>query len=314
MAEHETKIEWTHIPGYRGATWNPVTGCSHVSDGCLNCYAEELATGRLKGSPGYPGLPWTAQNASVNVITHDDRLDQPLRWTKPRAVFVNSMSDLFHENIPDGFLDRAFAAMALTPRHIYMILTKRPERMRDYITGLADRIPDIIAEFYVEHPRRAGRQPLTSELARSLRWPLSNVWPGVSVERQRELDLRVPLLLDTPAAVRFVSSEPLLGPLDFENVTAARQGGAEQWDVLDRAEAADAEPGAPRTVLDWVIIGGESGPKRRPMHLDWLRDIVRQCRRNETAVFVKQDAAHRPGQQGRIDDALWVEKAWPVVA
>lgn len=311
MTKNETKIEWTHVPGYRGATWNPVTGCSRVSDGCVNCYAEELATGRLKGSPGYPGLPWTKANAEVNVIEHLDRLDQPLRQKAPRAYFVNSMSDLFHENVSDEFLDHAFAAMALTPRHLYMILTKRPERMRDYTTGLADRIPAIIAGFYVGHPPRAAMQPLTSDLARSIRWPLPNVWLGVSAERQRELDQRLPLLLATPAAVRFVSAEPLLGPLDFENITVARAGGPEQWNALDRVEAADAEPGSPRTVLDWVIIGGESGPKRRPMELEWLYEIVRQCRRAETPVFVKQDSAHRPGQQGRLGDIWWTEKSWP---
>ena len=310
MAEHQTKIEWTHIPGYRGATWNPVTGCSRVSDGCTHCYAEDLAMGRLKGTPGYPGLPWTKANADVNVVLHPDRLDQTLRWKKPRAVFVNSMSDLFHENIPDEFLDRAFAAMAVTPDHIYMILTKRPERMRDYIDGLKSRLPEVIADFYVDDPVRAGLRPFTADLARRIaHWPLPNVWLGVSAERQRELDLRVPLLLTTPAAVRFVSAEPLLGPLDFENVDVCNY-------IIDALSGEWAPEGEPPhvTMLDWVIVGGESGPLRRPMHLSWLNDIVGQCRRAGTAVFVKQDSMHRPGQQGRIDDDIWAEKAWPEVA
>ncbi len=298
MAKNETKIEWTHVPGYRGATWNPVTGCSHVSDGCVNCYAEELATGRLKGSPGYPGLPWTKANADVNVIEHPDRLDQPLRQKAPRAYFVNSMSDLFHENVSDRFLDQAFAVMALTPRHLYMILTKRPERMYEYLGP---------SPVFVD-PRAEGRSlpvPLTGsfDLENILSWeddwededrsrivpmwPLPNVWLGVSAERQRELDQRLPLLRATPAAVRFVSAEPLLGPLDLDP-------------HLDGDDA-----------LDWVIVGGESGLKRRPMDLRWLHDIGRQCRRAGTPLFVKQDSAHRPGQQGRIEDGWWAEKNWP---
>lgn len=296
MAKNETKISWTHVPGYRGATWNPVTGCSHVSDGCLNCYAEDLATGRLKGSPGYPGLPWTKANADVNVIEHPDRLDQPLRQKAPRAYFVNSMSDLFHENVSIDFLDRVFATMARTPQHLYMILTKRPEIMWAYLTqnpnGPWFRVNAKLWEAGVEV--LSGGGPLL----------LPNVWLGISAERQRELDLRVPLLLATPAAVRFVSAEPLLGPLDFRTCYHGDTGDAHHgW--LPSATCSQI------TTLDWVIIGGESGLKRRPMELSWLYDIVQQCQRAETPVFVKQDSAHRPGQQGRIEDECWAEKNWP---
>ena len=307
MPEHGTKIEWTHVPGYTGATWNPTTGCSHVSDGCVNCYAEELARGRLKGSPGYPGLPWTAGNADVNVITHDDRLDQPLRWTKPRAVFVNSMSDLFHENIPDEFLDRVFAVMALTPQHIYMVLTKRPERMRDYLGG-SNGLPMELVTRWLEAAAEISAPGTMLPLGTMIEGGvLKNLWLGVSAERQRELDLRVPLLLDTPAAVRFVSAEPLLGPLQFRECYHGDPGEAHHgW--LPSSTCSQI------TTLSWIIVGGESGPKRRPMELDWLYDIVRQCRRAGIPAFVKQDAAHRPGQQGRIGDIWWVEKHWPVVA
>ena len=126
----KTGIEWTD------ATWNPVTGCSKVSPGCDHCYAEHLAMGRLKGTKGYPGLPWTSANVAANIVLHPDRLDQPLRWKKPRMIFVNAMSDLFHKDIPRDYIDRIFAVMALAPQHTYQILTKRPDRMARYLNAV----------------------------------------------------------------------------------------------------------------------------------------------------------------------------------
>lgn len=254
MSQHSA-IGWTE------ATWNPVTGCSHVSPGCEHCYAETLSL-RM----GWSKLPWTNQNAAANVKTHHDRVNQPLSWRTPRRVFVNSMSDMFHPLVPDTFLNECFAVMALAKRHTFQILTKRPDRMKAFMTGA----------FYqnawdIPHP------------------PLPNVWLGVSVEDQRRADERIPLLLETPAAVRFVSAEPLLGPVDLYGWINA---------VIGKT---------PR--LDWVILGGESGPEHRPMQVEWAEDIARDCA--GIALFVKQDSGARPGKQGRLSDALWSRKEYP---
>jgi protein gp37 len=238
------------------------------------------------------------------------------------------MSDLFHENVSDRFLDRAFAVMALTPRHLYMILTKRPERMYEYLRPSPfDVIPTagpslpvpLVGSFDLENISEweedgEGRESIVPM------WPLPNVWLGVSAERQRELEQRVPPLLATPAAVRFVSAEPLLGPLDLgsylpihtaaDGVTDGSTRGPRSRN-LDGSYRDAPSDGGP---LDWVIVGGESGPKRRPMEMRGLHDIGRQCRRAGTPLFVKQDSAYRPGQQGRIDDELWAEKNWPTGA
>jgi protein gp37 len=241
-----TAIEWTD------ATWNPVTGCSKVSPGCAHCYAETLALTRLAGKPGYPGLPWTPENAAANVVLHPDRLDLPLRWRKPRRVFVNSMSDLFHEQVPEEFIHRVWVVMESAPSHTFQVLTKRPERMRDILTGcLSDRV-------------------------------LPNVWLGTSIENDRYVG-RADALRETPAAVRFISAEPLLGPL----------------------------PSLDLTGIDWLIVGGESGPGARPMDPDWVRDLVERADAAGCAVFVKQSAGRVPGQQGRLPDDLWARKEYP---
>lgn len=226
-----SKIEWTD------ETWNPVSGCEKVSEGCRNCYAETIAH-RFWGSRPFR-----------EVRCHPERLERPLHWKKPRRVFVNSMSDLFHEDVPDEFIDQVFAVMALTPQHSYQILTKRPERMLQYC-----------------------------------QWPLPNCWTGVSIEDQVTADKRIPILLRTPAAVRWISAEPLLGPVDLTAITV----GHENWNALDRREAMDAEPGSPNTILDWVVLGGESGPQARPCNVDWIRSLVQQCRSETIPVFVKQ--------------------------
>lgn len=259
----KSAIEWTDT------TWNPVTGCSKVSPGCAHCYAETLTRRFQPGS-----LPWTPANAAANVRLHPERVDAPLRWRKPRRVFVNSMSDLFHEAVSDAYLDRVFAIMARTPQHVYQVLTKRPARMLRYLSG-ADGVE------------------ITG-------WPLPNVWLGVSVENQRWADERVPLLVQTPAAVRFVSCEPLLGPLSLY-----------EWlepGCTPACLMASIAPGhAHVSALDWVIVGGESGPKRRSLELSWVRVIREQCRRAGVAYFGKQLGGARPGAPlpGELGDREW---------
>ncbi len=220
-----TKIEWTD------ETWNPVTGCTKVSEGCDHCYAETIAH-RFTGTKAYP--------SGFDVTLRPERLDQPLRWKRPRKVFVNSMSDLFHKDVPDDYIAQVFAVMARAPQHTFQILTKRPGRMRSLLSS-----EDFeSAVFLATEGRFEGCFP----------WPLPNVWLGTSVENQKWADVRLPLLLDTPAAVRFLSCEPLLGPVDLF-----------AWKV-DRG-----------TRVDWVICGGESGPHARPMHPDWARQLRDDC-------------------------------------
>lgn len=267
-----TRIEWT------GETWNPVVGCSVVSPGCTNCYAMKMAR-RLELMSAtqfrhYAGLTKLVNGNAVWTgtlkLAPDGIVQKPLRWTKPRTVFVNSMSDLFHDMVPDEWIDRVFAAMALTPQHTYQVLTKRPARMRRYFDDAsAVSRQSLVAAM-------AGRLVEDGDTALHVistgPWPLPNVWLGVSAERQQEADARIPDLLNTPAAVRFVSAEPLLGPIDFD----------------------DYHLHSPK--LDWIIVGGESGTDARPMHPDWARSIRDQCETAGTPFFFKQWGAWAPGE------------------
>ena len=277
-------ISWTD------ATWNPTTGCSKVSEGCRNCYAAALAP-RLHamGQKGYTELPWTARNAAENVMCHEDRLEMPLRWKRPRRIFVNSMSDLFHELVPDDFIDKVFAVMALAPQHTFQILTKRPERMMRYTTKW-DVAPRVRVEAHTLRGRM-GRMALPSE-----EWPLPNVWLGTSVEDQRAADERIPHLLETPAAVRFLSCEPLLGPVDLTDVSNARDIVPDYFDALTGTSYPSS--GHPpiqydTPTIDWVIAGGESGPGYRPMNLDWVRSLRSQCVAAGVPFFGKQASGPR---------------------
>lgn len=251
-------IEWTD------ATWNPVLGCTHVSEGCDNCYAAREASGRLSGHPLYAGLARNGKfTGEVRLVP--ERLEDPLRWRRPRLVFVNSMSDLFHDAVPDEFIARVFAVMAAAHQHIFQVLTKRPARMRsllsdrDFIAGLAGRI-------WRSPPQRTEGRVIEPW------YPLPNVWLGTSVETQKWADVRIPKLLETPAAVRFLSCEPLLGPLDLNLVPIPIHG---PRDLAIRQ-------------LDWVIVGGESGPGARPMHPEWARDLLIQCLVARVPFFFKQ--------------------------
>ncbi len=233
-------IEWTE------ATWNPVTGCDRVSPGCAHCYALDLAA-RLKrmGQPKYQldGSP-RSSGPGFGVTLHPTAIDTPLHWRTPRVIFVNSMSDLFHEAIPDKFIEAVFAVMAEADWHVFQVLTKREERL--------------------------------AEIAERLEWP-QNVWMGVSVENRKFVH-RADYLRQVPAAVRFVSAEPLLGPLDDL--------------VLDE--------------LDWVIVGGESGPKHRPMKAEWARDLRDRCLAAEVPFFFKQWGGLRSKSGGRqLDGEEW---------
>lgn len=269
MAETST-IEWTD------ATWNPITGCTMVSVGCTNCYAMGLAATRLRNHPSRKGLTRESGGRAVwtgEVRLNEDWLDQPLRWRRQRRIFVCAHGDLFHEAVPDEWIDRVFAVMAQASQHTFQVLTKRPERARAYFAAE----PWLrIASKIIEPLESTGRVTVVGwqENTRS-RLPLSNVWLGTSIEDQATADARIPHLLATPAALRFISAEPLLGPVDIERV------------YMDRVDCAFGET-ANMHGLDWVIVGGESGPSARPMHPDWARSLRDQCQAAGVPFFFKQ--------------------------
>jgi protein gp37 len=224
-------IEWTE------ATWNPVTGCSKVSPGCAHCYAETFAE-RWRGIPGHP------YEHGFDLRLRPQRLDVPLRWRAPRVIFVNSMSDLFHEDIPFEFVERVFDTMVRADHHIFQILTKRHERL--------------------------------AQLAPDLPWP-ENVWMGVTIENRRFVH-RADFLREVPAAVRFISAEPLLGPLE----------------------------GLELDGIDWLIAGGESGYRHRPVNAEWIRELRDRCAAEDVAFFFKQWGGRSPKAGGRLlDDRTW---------
>lgn len=294
-----TNIEWTD------ATWNPIAGCSIVSPGCTNCYAMRQAARiermipsleHYKGltKPSKAGPVWTGKVA----LAPEKTLLEPLRRRKPTMYFVNSMSDLFHEDVPDAWIDRIFAVMALCPQHTFQVLTKRAERMRDYVSAVKATwcMSDDECRAWQIRDHQVQIKGVDAEDYETGidEWPLPNVWLGVSCERQKEADDRIPHLLATPAAVRFVSLEPLLGPIELwrvdeedralRGVGIVRSGGVTQSTPHSPHEGYDdSYPG-----LDWVIVGGESGRDARPMHPDWARSIRDQCTAAGVAFFFKQ--------------------------
>ena len=224
---NETIIAWTDT------TWNAIFGCSKVSEGCRHCYAERIA---LKF--GHSKKEWTAANAPENVQLKPNKLRDPYKLKQPTRIFVNSMSDLFHELVPDGYIDQIFAVMVELPQHTFQALTKRPERMARYVAGWL---------------RRTGRDIVPA-----------HIWLGTSMEDQKNFDKRLPHLLATKATIRFISAEPLIGEIDM----SGRLDG-----------------------VNWIIVGGESGPGFRPMPHEWPRAIRDACRAQGVAFFFKQSAA-----------------------
>jgi protein gp37 len=237
MAETST-IEWTD------ATWNPVTGCTKIAAGCDNCYAARFSE-RWRGIPGHP-----FENG-FDITLRPDRLDTPLRWRSKKMIFVNSMSDLFHKDVPVGFIDKVFDTMEAANWHVFQILTKRSSLMKSYLNN----------RYMKEVP--------------------NNIWFGTSVEDAKAKS-RIRHLRESPNGVRFISIEPLLGPLGKLQLNG----------------------------IDWVIVGGESGPRARSMHIDWVRDVRDQCNAQGVAFFFKQWGGFRPKAGGReLDGREWSE--WP---
>jgi protein gp37 len=299
-----TKIEWTD------ATWNPITGCTVLTPGCTNCYAMRLAGTRLRNHPSRRGLTTMTKAGPVwngKVRLNDFWLDQPLKWKRPRMIFTCAHGDLFHESISYEWIDKVLAVMALTPHHTFQVLTKRAERMRDYCSGFAnvgrgfdivDQERSIVGgdEAYFRRQKRSDGE------ATGFTWPSRNVWLGVSCERQKEAEERIPFLLQTPAAIRFISAEPLLGPIHLRLQTSSPSD-AGVYRTVDALTGKRGHGGPcgwtpavdrPSANLDWVIVGGESGPGFRPMQELWASDIVEECTDAGIAVFVKQMAGKAP--------------------
>lgn len=249
----KSSIEWTD------ATWNPVRGCSRISEGCRNCYAERVAARFSAKGQAYHGLAkmtksgprWTGK---LKLI--EKHLDDPLGWKRPRRVFVNSMSDLFHEDLSDVDIEKVFHVMEFASQHHYQILTKRPERMLSYL----------------ENHRGIDGTPWFKHAP-------SHIWIGVSIEDQKTAEYRLRFLERTRSFICWVSCEPLLGPIDFYKA---------------------AEPGS----LQWVVVGGESGPHARPMKLQWARQIRRYCSQMKIPFFMKQlgSVLAKGGKGGRFED------------
>ncbi len=279
----KTGIEWTD------ATWNPVTGCAKVSQGCKHCYAEREWPRMTRLVPAYAGREFT------DVRTHADRLDQPIRWAKRRMIFVNSMSDLFHPEVPYDFIDSVFGVMwaCLYGRneqngHIFQVLTKRADRMRDYFR--TDR-REAWARSAVHHGGGTDPDGIFDQVM-DFNGPHPRIWLGVSVEDQAAADERIPLLLDTPAAVRWISAEPLLGPVRLSGLFGlitddedVRINALEGTFITSRYQEDETPLGAK---LDWVVVGGESGPKARPMHPQWARSLRDQCAEAGVPFLFKQ--------------------------
>lgn len=277
-----TKIEWTD------ATWNVVNGCSVLSPGCTNCYAMKQAhrvdcrRGLTKHTNG--GMVWTGE-----VRFNDKVLLDPLRWKRPRRIFVCAHGDLFHENVPDEWIDKVFAVMALAPQHTFQVLTKRPERMRRYLQHQRPEAWVIEAIYTIDGYAESDQSVAAAG------FPLPNVWLGTSVEDQKRADERIHHLLSTPAAVRWLSCEPLLGALDLQHLQPGDP--PTEINALAGTHGVLRPHGGTCEKIDWIVVGGESGPDARPMHPDWARSLRDQCAAAGVPFLFKQWGHWHPSDQ-----------------
>jgi len=278
----DSAIEWTD------KTWNPAVGCTRISPGCKNCYAFALHDKRHKAHKAGKMIAQQYAKPFTVLQTMSDRLGQPLSWRKPCRVFVNSVSDLFHEDVPDAFIREVFAVMSSAGQHTFQVLTKRADRMKAWFADPENSLSACQAEWVASGGYEATRTPTGKSRLRNdsaingthgptvgdgNHWPLPNVWLGVSVEDQQRAYERIPHLLLTPAAIRFLSCEPLLGPVSIDPLFIRPIEGTSQHG---------------QRFLDWIIVGGESGIGARPCQIGWVRSLVQQCQAAGAACFVKQ--------------------------
>jgi protein gp37 len=312
-----TKISWTD------ATVNVNVGCSRVSAGCQHCYAEQVVAGLARKmaavnpetaafyadltQPSSSGPRWTGV-----VKLHEEHLQLPIQWRRGRRIFLNSLSDTFHESLTDDSIARVFAMMAAAPQHTFQVLTKRPARMEAFFrkVSLGD-VVDVARTFVAK--RKFQSKDLIYDHLLTIKnnvWPLPNVWLGVSVEDQKTADERIPLLLQTPAEIRFLSCEPLLAPV----AVSQRLGRFIYWPYFigpckhGRHPWTRCEDGCDYTSgIDWVICGSESGMGHRPMDLDWARSLRDQCVASKVAFFYKQGPGNKAGMNPTLDGVTWHE-------
>ena len=301
----KTKIEWSEF------SWNPFRGCRHKSDGCKFCYAELIAS-RFSGTDkNGKVLPFSNVASKVNgeprwngkTELDEQMLLEPLKRKKPTTYFVNSMSDTFYEEMPDEWIDKLFAVMALSSNHTFQILTKRAERMKKYLSKDFLSLEVWLASNEISSPFDDNYvlKTLRKTKGRGL-FPLPNVWIGVSVENQQTADERIPHLLNTPAAVRFLSCEPLLDKVDL---TKCRDSNGSEFNYLENEHIGSNLTCFIRNKIDWVIVGGESGNNARPTNPDWVKSLRDQCYKSDTAFFFKQWGEWFPVCEQPADGANW---------
>lgn len=275
---NKTKIEWVRNPdGSQGYTWNPVVGCTPISEGCRNCYAKRIFE---RFNPG---------KKFSSIVPDKDKLYEPFKIRKSSHIFVNSMSDLFHPDVPFDFVDAVYATMLRSVNHTYMILTKRPDRMLEYYEsdGLYERV--LKKAYKLDCKILTSDENIGDGISDPRKYPSVNIWLGVSIEDQKTADERVPYILQTPASVRFVSVEPML-----ENIILRGFDGKIYRPWLDSI--------AWKVEIDWIICGGETGLGSRPMHPDWVRGLRDQCISANVPFFFKSWGAYLPSLVGCVDD------------
>lgn len=284
----KSKIEWTE------RTWSPMTGCTKVSEGCRNCYAEREVETRWSKNPKsvFFGRKFS------DVRCHPDQLEKPLSWRKSQIVFVCPRADLFHESVPFEFIDQIFAVMALANQHTFQVLTKRPKRMLEWFsrTEFEDHnngMREEIARWkgVIESGREGVLEPAwegTILSAKSIPWPLPSIWLGVTVENQQAADERIPLLLQCPAAVRWISVEPMVGAIDLRTIDIDGHRQIFPLSGTTDCEDSNGNPVSDIPRIDWVVCGGESGKNARPMHPDWARSLRDQCTAADVPFMFKQ--------------------------
>lgn len=298
----DSNIEWTE------KTWNPLAGCTIKSPGCTNCYAMKMAKRcEAMGIDKYAGTTKTVNGKAVwtGRINFDEKaLLAPLRRKKPTMYFVNSMSDLFHEDVLDETIDKVFAVMALCPQHTFQVLTKRADRMRDYLTDI--HVQRIISAAHTFDSIGGADLNAEHNIAGDPIFPLPNVWLGISGENQHWSMHRATDLVETPAAVRFLSYEPALGPIDVEPFVKPPREWSEGW-------ANNYPYQYPKHRLDWIIIGGESGPGAREFHPEWARSVIEQCAGTNTKIFMKQMGGANKARMPEIPDDLMIRE-YPITS